>query len=554
MVMLACERHLRDLKDGPKRGIFWDPDAAQRVIRFFPDVLRLSEGEYAGKPFVLSPWQQFIVGSLFGWKSADGFRRFRNAYIEIGKGNGKSPLAGGIGIYMMTADGEAHAECYAAATTRDQASILFRDAVNMVDASPALSSRIVKSGGQQIHNLYHPASGSFFRPVSSEGRGLDGKRVHYAALDEIHEHPTPVVVDKMRAGTKGRRQALIVGITNSGFDRDSVCWHMHEYSEHIVERQDENDAWFAYVCQLDKDDQWTDERVWPKANPNLGVSVPLKYLREQVAEAQGMPSKQNVVRRLNFCEWTNQETAAIDAEDWNKCVGFSLAGRDAKVLREEMEQRLEGRTCFIAVDLSSTEDTTCSLKLFPPTDDCDLYIAIPHFWVPEDNVERKVKEARLPYDVWVREGFLLTTPGSVVDYDAVMEQVLKDCERYDVREITFDPWNSTQFSNNLQKEGIAVERLVIFKQTLEFFHEPTKKLLDELIPTRRIAHLANPVLRSHAANLEKKEDVSGNLRPIKNRQRGKVDGMFCLIMALGRANANADGGCVYDDGREIVVV
>lgn len=523
-------------------------------MQFFPDVLRLSEGEHAGKPFVLSPWQQFIIGSLFGWKGPDGFRRFRNAYVEIGKGNGKSPLAGGIGLYMLMADGEAHAECYAAATTRDQAGILFRDAVNMVDASPALSSRLVKSGGLQTHNLYHPASGSFFRPVSSEGRGLDGKRVHYAALDEIHEHPSSVVVDKMRAGTKSRRQALIVGITNSGFDQDSVCWHMHEYSERLVERQDDNDAWFAYVCQLDKDDQWTDERAWAKPNPNIGVSVPLKYLREQVAEAQGMPSKQNIVRRLNFCEWTNQETAAIDLDQWNRCAGFSLAGRDAKVLRQEMELVLEGRTCFIGVDLSSTEDTTSSVKLFPPEGPDDPYIVIPHFWVPEDNVTRKVKEARVPYDVRIREGFLLATPGAVVDYDAVLEQVLKDCERYDVREIAVDPWNSTQFFNNLQKNGIDVKRLVIFKQSIEFFHEPTKKLIEELIPTRRIAHLANPVLRSHAANLTLKEDVSGNLRPAKNRQRGKVDGMFGVIMALGRSIANADGGCVYDDGREIVVV
>ena len=226
---------MRDLSEGPARGLHFDTAAADRALNFFPDVLRLAEGEFDGQPFILQPWQKFIVGSLFGWKGADGLRRFRNAYVEIGKGNGKSPLAAGIGIYMLTADGEASAECYSAAVTKDQAGILFRDAARMVEVSPALKSRIAASGGGKIQNLAHVASGSFFRPVSSEHRGLDGKRVHYAAIDELHEHPSSIVVDKMRAGTKGRRQALIFRITNSGFDRATVCFAEHEYSRKLVE-------------------------------------------------------------------------------------------------------------------------------------------------------------------------------------------------------------------------------------------------------------------------------------------------------------------------------
>src|SRR5262245_25267135 len=313
LVRLAGDRHMRDLEEGSRRELHFDERAATRSIEFF-SFLRLAEGEHAGKPFRLEPFEQFIVGSLFGWKGSDGFRRFRNGYVEMGKGNGKSPLAAGIALYGLSADGETGAEVYSAAVTRDQAKIVFADAVKMVTASPALSRRIDRT----VNNLAVLSTNSFFRPVSSEARGLDGKRVHIAVIDEIHEHPSSHVVDKMRAGTKGRRQALIFEITNSGYDRNSVCWAHHEYSTKVLDRIIQDDSWFTYVCQLDpceecqrqgktqpqdncpNCDQWTDEKVWIKANPCLDVSITRRYLSEQVREAQGMPSKQNIVKRLNF--------------------------------------------------------------------------------------------------------------------------------------------------------------------------------------------------------------------------------------------------------------
>ena len=544
---------MRDRTDGHQRGLVWDLAAANRAINFFPDVLRLAEGEHAGAPFDLQPWQQFIVGSLFGWKGQDGFRRFRDAYIEIGKGNGKTPMAAGIGIYMLCADGEQSAECYSAATMRDQARILFRDAVRMVDSSPALHTRIIQSGKMVVFNLTHRASGSFFRPVSSEHKGLDGKRVHFAAVDELHEHPTPFVVDKMRAGTKGRRQAIILRITNSGFDRTSVCWNEHEYSQKIVERTLEDDAWFAYVCGLDEDDDWTEPSVWIKANPNLGISIQPKYLREQVTLAQGMPSKQNIVKRLNLCIWTNQENAAIDIAEWNACAGFDLKRRDARRLRRVLDRALRGRRCFVAFDLSSTEDLTCEFKLFPPENENGLWICLPHFWVPKENIERKVKEARIPYDVWVREGWITPTEGNVVDYDAPKQQLLKDVEQYQIEEICFDPWNATQFANDMQKAGIPEDKLVKFPQTLAMFAEPTKKLLEVLIPKRTLAHLGNPVLTWNASNLVVYTDANGSQRPQKKSSRGKIDGMVALIMAYGRAIASPSNEEVYGGADEVVL-
>jgi phage terminase large subunit-like protein len=420
LVRLACERHVGDLEHGKERGIVFNERAATRALEFF-GFLNLAEGEHAGKPFRLESFEQFIVGSLFGWMGPDGYRRFRTAYVEIGKGNGKSPMAAGIGLFGLFADGEMGAEIYSAAVTRDQAKIAFSDAEKMVDASPALSRRVEKT----VNNLAVLATNSFFRPVSSEARGLDGKRVHIALIDEIHEHPTAMVVDKMRAGTKGRRQALIFEITNSGYDRTSVCWAHHDYSAKVLEGIIEDDSWFAYICQLDpcEDcqsegktqsvdgcptcDQWTDESVWIKANPCLDVSITRKYLREQVREATGMPSKQNIVKRLNFCTWTEQADRWIDMGIWDE---------GAHIVRPN---ELLERFCFGGLDLSTTTDISAFVLAFPPHDDGELWKILCRFWIPKDNVGKRVQRDRVPYDQWIREGFIEATEGNVVDYDVL---------------------------------------------------------------------------------------------------------------------------------------
>ena len=230
----ACARHLRDLEEGPKRGLFWDLEEANKAIRFYRAVLKLNGGEFEGQPFELLPWQKFIVGSIFGWKGSDGYRRFRVVYVESGKGSGKSPLAAGVGLKGLVGDGEARAEVYAAATKKDQAMILFRDAVAMVQQSPELSKRLTSSGtGQNIWNLAYLKAGSFFRPISSDD-GQSGPRPHMALIDEVHEHKTNLVVEMMRAGTKSRKQALIFMITNSGSNKRGPCWEYHEYGARVA--------------------------------------------------------------------------------------------------------------------------------------------------------------------------------------------------------------------------------------------------------------------------------------------------------------------------------
>lgn len=512
-VRLACERHQRDLTEGASRGITFDADAAAHAIGFFA-FLRLSEGAFASQPFTLEPFQEFIVGSLFGWKKADTTRRFRTAYVEIAKGNGKSPLAGAIGLYGMIADGEPGAHIYSAAVTREQASILFTDAKNMVEASSDLTAKIEVNVG----NLR--AGTSFFRPVSSEKRGLDGKRVHMALIDELHEHRTGTVVDKMRAGTKNRRSPLVFENTNAGYDRESVCWDHHQYSVQILEGTVQNDSWFAFVCGLDAGDDWWDPAVWPKANPGLGTILPASYLEEQVQEAQEIRSKQNIVRRLNFCEWTEQAERWLDVDVWTD--------QPARTPLEE----LEGRPCYAGLDLSTTTDLSALVLVFPDVE--GGFDVVPYFWMPEDNARLRQAHDAVPYLDWIADGHIEATPGSVVDYDVIRARVNELGQRFNIREVPTDPWNSTQLQTQLEGDGFTV---FPFRQGYQTMSDPTKQL-EKLLLERKFRHGDHPVLRWMASNVAVMQDAAGNLKPAKDKSTERIDGIVAAIMGLGRALAS----------------
>jgi len=549
-VILACKRHVRDLAEGTARGLYFDTAAAQRAIDFFK-FLNHSKGKWAGESFQLEPWQQFIVYSLFGWKrTADGMRRYRTAHVEVARKNGKTTLWAGVGLYLFFADGEPGAEVYCAATKKDQAKILFSEAERMRSASPGLKKRIASFR----NNMNIVGTASKFEPLGADEDTLDGLNPHGALVDELHAHKTRGLWDVLETALGARRQPLMAAITTAGSDRESICWKQHEYGEKVLEGINHDDTFFVFIACIDEEDDWEDERNWIKGNPNLGVSISVEDLRDRALKAKQMPSARNSFLRLRLNKWTNSETAAIKAEDWRECVGFSLAGKDAKVLRGEVEKQLEGRECFLAVDLASTEDIACSGKLFPPLDESEPYIFIPHFYVPEERLDEKIKQWRQPYDVWAREGWLIATEGNVIDYDVIQEQVLSDFERYQVRELAFDPWNATQFINNLQKAGIAIERMVKFPQTMQMFAPPTKLLLEVLIPNRRIAHLGNPPLAWMASNLLVREDSNGGQRPVKGTGIGKIDGMVTLDMCLGRAIASPDGGGIYSGPEEVLLV
>ena len=529
----ACKRHLDDLKTGAERGLVWDVDAATRAIGYFEEVLCLNGGEFEGQPFLLHPWQAFIVGCLFGWKGQDGHRRFRTAYIETAKGSGKSPLVAGIGLYGMTSDKEPRAEIYAAATKKDQAMILFRDAVSMVDQSAALAARIEKTGrGEKVWNLAHPASGSFFRAISADD-GQSGPRPHVALLDEIHEHKTRMVVDMMRAGTKSRRQALIVMITNSGHDKTSICFDYHEYARTVSAGTKQDDSFFGFVCSLDDgDDPFQDEGCWLKVNPSLAYGKPgdsnggvpgYKYLREQVTEARGMPSKESTVRRLNFCQWVDAENPWISGPVWMRCE------------REFDIEELLGEPCFGGLDLSGSRDLT-ALALYFPTQ----RRAFVEFWTPGDSLYDRARVDQVPYDAWLREGHIHAPPGMAVNYAFVAQRIGELTQMFQLNGIAFDPYRIKYMTPELDAEGVMVELVshgqgYAKSQQSGLWMPRSIELLETLLTEQQIEIKANPCLRWNAAGAVLDADQKDNRIFAKRKSTGRIDGIVALAMAVGAA-------------------
>lgn len=528
-VRAACARHLDDLKYGPSRGLTWDLEAANRAINFFPDVLRLNGGEFEGKPFKLLPWQSFIVGSLFGWIRADGSRRYREAYIEAAKGSGKSPLAAGIGLYMLVADQEARAEVYAAATSRDQAMVLFRDAVAMVDLSPELRSRITKSGkDDRVWNLAYPMKGAFFRPIASDDKGQSGRRPHCALIDEVHEHKNRTVIDFMQAGKKGRRQPLIFMITNSGFDRTSICFERHEYGGKVAARTIEDDAFFAFICSHDEgEDPFEDESCWLKTNPSLGETIQLTYLREQVHTAKGMPSQESTVRRLNFCQWVDAANPWIDGDLWRACEVETLAVED-----------FADRDVHGGLDLSGTRDLTAlAIAARNADDSCDAFV---NFFTPEETMTERERVDFVQYRAWVKAGHVIATPGRAVDYSTVAKRLAELNAMMQILGVAFDPYRIKYFERDLDNEALSIP-LIPHGQG---FYRSTESSLwmcrsievtEKLVLDGKLRVKFNPCLRWNSASAVIESDAKSNRIFTKRKSTGRIDGMVALVMAIGLA-------------------
>lgn len=519
LVKLACERHLRDRKKSP-----WTfrEDLADEVFDFFELVLKLpdADDEFGNpKPFKLEPAQHFLLGSLFGWVGKDGYRRFREAYVEMGKGNGKTPLWAGIGLYGMIEDGEQAAEIYAAAVTRDQAAIMFRDAVKMVERSPDLSMEIEKTGVKVVYNLSHPRSGSFFRPFSRDQGIHSGPRPHMGLIDELHEHPSAEVVNKMRAGAKFRKQPLFGEITNSGFDRTTVCWEHHEHSRKILEGNLKDDRFFAYVCTMDEgDDPLENPKVWIKANPLLGVTITEEYLKRQVENAKNIAAERNTVLRLNFCVWTQQNIRFFDMDRWRKC--------NALIPDEE----LRGVPCYAGLDIGMSDDFTALVKVFLLEDGRQAVRS--RFWIPEYALE---KFRHRPYDQWRREGLLEVTSGEVTDLDLVERSVMEDCETWSIRQVGYDDRYAEQMRIHLENEGIT---MVKTRQGYGLNEALTR--VSELVVQERLCHGGNAILGWMADNMVVKVGPQGEMRPDKEKAGEKIDGIVALIMAEACIIADTD--------------
>ena len=567
----AARRHLADLERGAARGLSWDLAAANRAIGFFADVLRLNGGQFEGRPFALHESQKFIVGSLFGWKRADGTRRYRRAYCEIGKGNGKSPLAAGIGHYCLVADGEMRAEIYAAAADKDQAMVLFRDAVAMRDQSPALAQRLKPSGGNPVWNLADLATGSFFRPISREKRKTgSGPRPHCALCDEVHEHPDRAIIETLERGFKWRRQPLLVMITNAGSDRNSVCWEEHQHGVRAAagtRTPDDDftfvgevidDESFAFVCGLDKDDDpLEDPGCWRKANPLLGVTVQPDYLAGVVRQAKAIPGRLNGILRLHFCQWTDAE------ESW-----MSRAALEA-VLDDFDPADYAGFPAVLALDLSGTQDLTAKAVVVRtgfvdvPREDGGT-ARLPTFagwveaWTPDDTLAERALRDQAPYDVWVREGSLNAVPGKHVRQDVVAARVAELTLELEVECLVYDRYAWRKFEQELDALGVTTPQFehpqggIRRAKELGLWMPGSVVELETAILDKRIRLKRSPVLISAMMSAAVERDAFDNRWFSKRRAVNRIDALVALAMAVGQA-AKGEPGSVYEDRGLLVI-
>ncbi len=527
LIQLACQRHLDDLATGAARGIYFDEAAAARSNLFFT-ILQHSKGEWAGKPFDLELWQSFIDAMIFGWKRADGTRRFREAYIALPRKNGKTTLLSGEGLKLLAADKEPGAEVYTFASTKDQASLIFNEAVQMRNASPRLTQRV----GLVKNNLHILATNSRFMPLSADDETHHGLNASAGLADELHVHPSRDLWDVIATSQAARRQPLMLAITTHGWDRQSFCYAQYEYARKVLEGTLQDDLFFAFIAMLDDGADWEDEREWEKCNPNYGKSVKVEYLREKAQRAKNDPKALNAFLRLHLNAWTQQDERAIAPHQWALCSG-APANEDPVITRGRWLAELKGKACFAALDLSSKLDLTCDGLFFPKQPGIQKPRVLPYFFCPEATLQERSKKDRVPYDVWARQGFLLPTPGNVVDYDFIREHHKKLAKEFRIQQTGFDPWNATQLSTQLQGDGIA---MIEHQQGYKSMSDPTKELL-KMIVGGEFEHGNNPVLTWNADNLVLSQDPAGNIKPDKSKAREKIDGIVTLVMGISLATA-----------------
>jgi len=530
---LAALRHRRDLETGHARGLRFDRERAARAVRFFR-FLKHSKGEWAGTPVVLEGWQQFLIGSTFGWLREDGTRRFRVSLCFVARKNGKSTIGAGVGLYLLVGDDEPGAEVYTAATKRDQARIVHAEAVRMVKASPALLRRIRSFKD----NLHVPGTASKYEPLGADADTLDGLNIHGAIIDELHAHKNRELWDVIETATGARRQPLLFGITTAGQELESLCGHLYLYTRQILEGALEDDTHFGYVAELDEGDDWADPAVWGKANPNLGVSVKIDSLAEQAEKAKAEPGAQNAFRRLRMNQWVAGTASYLDPRVWQACAGELTPG--------ELLAGMAGRACYAGVDLASTIDLAALALVAVPEDDgpFDLFVRC---YMPEDVAAdpEKRRRDRVPYDLWVEQGWITATPGNVIDYAWIHRDLKTLSEELSILQVGYDPWNATQFATQAGEE-LGLE-MVPIRQGFPSLTAPTKELL-KLAISGRLRHGGNPVLNWQAANLTVRIDPAGNVKPDREKSRAKIDGVVALIMALDRALRNEGSpvsGSVY---------
>ena len=523
----ATERWTKSHADevAVSHGCWFDVAAGKRVVDFFEQFLRHSKGEWAGEPFRLLKWQRDdVIMPLFGWMRPDGTRRYRTAYIEIPKKNGKSTLCAGISLYGLIGDGEEGAEVYPAAASRDQASIVYREAANMVKGSPELS-RVVTLTESTKHMLFDRTR-SIYKALSGDAGTNEGLNISHLIMDEMHAQPNDLFWNALMYGGAARRQPLKVIITTAGMDQDSLCHEYHDKAMQIMEGIQEDDSFFAYVktaewamLRAGKDEEarqnvWKDEKVWFEANPSLGHTISLESFREDFQTALASPRLQNAFKRYRLNIWTEQEERWLDMEHWAACGEAPID-----------EDSLIGQPCYAGLDLASVSDMCALVLLFPTQGN----IALPYYWVPRAAVHDRTGRGDFSYAQWEEQGHLLVTEGNETDYHFIKAHIHELAERFDIQKIAFDRYNATEIIRDLLDDGFE---MIKFGQGTSSMSAPSKDL-ERMVNGHRLNHGNHPVLAWNARNATTEENPAGDIKPVKMKGRNKIDGIVALIMALG---------------------
>lgn len=536
-VRLAVQRHVDDLakSSNPDYPFYFDPSSPMRKIRFSQE-LRHIEGPLANNhlKIKLEPWQQFIDWCIFGWKRKDtGGRRFTKAYVEVARKNGKTTMAATTAWYCSMMDGEEGPQVYCVATKLDQAKIAWDAIKAQVDYQPLLRTK-TKAYKQGL-TITIPETHGVIKPIGRDSKTQDGLNPSFVLVDEYHAHPTAEMLNVMQNGMGARSQPLMYIITTAGFDKNSPCYQEERtlvtgMLEKSLDPCPENV--FGIIFTLDEGDDWTDESVWIKANPNLGISVNIDFLRNQVTQALALPRKQNDVMTKNFNIWTQATTRWISAESWDEC---NFAFPD-----------LIGRECYGGLDLSTTTDISAFVLCFPPVDLEKKYTFLYRFFIPGDNILERERVDKVPYSLWASQGYVTITPGNVIDYDFIESQVMEDAKDYVVKEIAYDPYNSTEIVNHLSDEGM---NMLPFRQGFMSMSAPTKDF-EKRVLGKELNHGNNPVIKWMVSCTELKTDGTDNIKPDKpdrTRTGKRIDGVVASIMALDRAVQNQGKASVYED-------
>lgn len=508
----------------------YDKDAADYAVMFIESLCH-TKGTWAGKPFELIDWQEQIIRDLFGVLKPNGYRQFNTAYIEIPKKQGKSELAAAVALLLLCGDGEERAEVYGCAADRNQAKIVFDVAVDMVRFCPALSKR-VKILESQKKITYLPTNSSY-QVLSADVANKHGFNTHGVIFDELHTQPNRKLFDVMLQGSgDARMQPLYFLITTAGNDTNSICYEVHQKAIDIAEGRKVDPTFYSVIYGAAEDEDWTDPEVWKKANPSLGITVGIDKVQAACESAQQNPGEENAFRQLRLNQWVKQSVRWMPMDKWDACA-FPVS-----------EDDLEGRICYGGLDLSSTTDITAFVLVFPPLDEEDKYYVLPYFWIPEETLDLRVRRDHVPYDLWERQGTLMTTEGNVVHYGYIEKFIEQLGERFNIREIAFDRWGAVQMVQNLEGMGFTV---VPFGQGFKDMSPPTKELM-KLVLEEKIAHGGHPVLRWMMDNIYIRTDPAGNIKADKEKSTEKIDGAIATIMGLDRAIrcGNDTGASVYD--------